>query len=43
VVKQNLLVSMSLILTDKVDFENLMKRQKVFVKEERLAFTNMNS
>lgn len=26
----------------KVDFENLMKRQKMFVKEEKLAFTRMN-
>jgi len=26
----------------KVDFENLMKRQKMFVKEERFAFDNMN-
>jgi ferredoxin--NADP+ reductase len=27
----------------KVDFENLLKRQKMFAKEEKLAFTNMNS
>lgn len=27
----------------KVDFENLMKRQKMFLKEEKIAFTKMNA